>query len=279
MTSGAAHLLPDRRIGSLPRPQGHLYYEETGAGPVIVFLHGLGGNHLSWWQQVAHFAPSHTCVTFAARGFAPSSPAPGGPDPREFAGDLEALIEHLQLQDVALVGQSMGGWGAMEYALAHPGRVRALVLAATTGTIRLDRIGGAEQMRLAAWQADSTTTSAQLAKRRIHPACGARMADEQPALHLLYRHVDDMNATLDKATLRERLGAYRTRAPADLTSLGCPLLFISGDEDIVIPPFAADAIARAVPGARVDHIADAGHSVYFERAARFNALVERFLTA
>ena len=103
------------------------------------------------------------------------------------------------------------------------------------------------------------------------------MATEQPALHLLYKHIDDMNAGLDKNALRERLWQARTRSPAELAGAGCPVLFVSGDEDVVIPPFAADAIARVVPGARVAHIPDAGHSAYFERAPAFNAIVERFL--
>ena len=54
MTSYAA---PPRSTGRLKRPFGTLYYEVTGSGPALLFAHGLGGNHLSWWQQVAHFAP------------------------------------------------------------------------------------------------------------------------------------------------------------------------------------------------------------------------------
>ena len=56
MTSYSA---PQRTIGRLKRPFGELYYEVTGRGPALLFAHGLGGNHLSWWQQVAHFAPHH----------------------------------------------------------------------------------------------------------------------------------------------------------------------------------------------------------------------------
>ena len=79
--------------------------------------------------------------------------------------------------------------------------------------------------------------------------------------------------------MRARLAAGRTRAPEELAGAGCPILFICGDEDLVMPPFAADAIAAVVPGARVAHIADAGHSAYFERAAVFNGLVGEFLGA
>jgi 3-oxoadipate enol-lactonase len=269
--------MPARRIGTLQRPDCRLHYEVTGDGPAIVFAHGLGGNQLSWWQQVAHFAPRYTCVTFAHRGFAPSSAIPGGPDPADYAGDLDALIEHLGLADVRLVAQSMGGWTSVEYALGRTGKLKALVLAATTGTIDPGRLREPEQSRLADWKAASERAQADLTRRGIHVAAGARMAAEQPALHLLYRHIDDMNAGLDKEILRRRLFTARTRAPEELAAAGCPILLIAGDEDIVIPPFAADAIAAVVPGARAAHIADAGHSAYFERAPLFNRLVGEFL--
>jgi pimeloyl-ACP methyl ester carboxylesterase len=111
---------PARSVGRLKRPFGDLYYEVSGSGPALLFAHGLGGNHLSWWQQVAHFAPHYTCVSFAHRGFAPSSAIDGGPDPADYASDLAALIDHLKFPDVRLVGQSMGGWTVLEYAIAHP---------------------------------------------------------------------------------------------------------------------------------------------------------------
>src|SRR5207237_2066399 len=69
------------RRGFLDRPGCRLYYEADGTGPMLVFAHGLGGNHLSWWQQVPHFRDRYTCVTFSHRGFAPSSAPAGGPDP------------------------------------------------------------------------------------------------------------------------------------------------------------------------------------------------------
>jgi len=270
---------PPRRIGTLQRPDCSIHYEVTGSGPAIVFAHGLGGNHLSWWQQVGHFASRHTCVAFAHRGFAPSSPITGGPDPSAYAGDLEALIDHLELGDVSIVAQSMGGWAGVEYAIAHPGRVRALVLAATTGTLDHRQMQQPERARLEPWQAECAERRKRWREQGIHPAAGARMAAEQPAMHLLYWHIDDMNRTLDKEALRARIMAIRTRNPADLAAARCPVLFIANDEDVQIPPFAADAMARVIPGARVVHIPDAGHSAYFERPATFNRIVEEFLSS
>ncbi len=269
--------MPARRIGKLERPGCTIHYEVTGSGPALLFAHGLGGNHMSWWQQVAHFSSRFMCVTFAHRGFAPSSVISGGPDPADYAGDLAALIEHLALADIRLVAQSMGGWCAVEYALRRTGKVKALVLAATTGTLDPRRMREPERSRLEGWARDGECARAELVKRGIHVAAGARMAAEQPALHQLYRHIDDMNAHLDKEAIRARLMAGRTRGPEELAGAGCPILLVSGDEDIVMPPFAADAIAAVVPGARVAHIANAGHSAYFEQAAVFNRHVEEFL--
>lgn len=266
-----------RRIGALDRPGARMHYEVTGSGPAIVFAHGLGGNQMSWFQQVAHFAPRYTCVTFAHRGFAPSQVLTGGPDPAEFAGDLAALIQHLDLADVSLVAQSMGGWTAIEYALTSPAALKALVLAGTTGTIDPAQIAAPELSRLGPWMQESTRRIPAMFAAGIHPAAGERMAREQPALHLLYRHIDDQSAALDKEALRGRLMAMRNRSPHDLARISCPILFVSGDEDIVIPPFAADALARGLPNARVAHISDAGHSTYFERPERFNRLLAEFL--
>ena len=271
--------MPARRIGALDLPDCRIHYEVTGEGPAIVFAHGLGGNQLSWWQQVAHFSPRFTCVTFAHRGFAPSSRLAEGPDPTKYAEDLAALIEHLKLTDVRLVAQSMGGWTSVEYALRRTGKLKALVLSATTGTIDPQRFREPERSKLAEWLDKSERVIADYRRRGIHVAAGARMAAEQPALHLLYRHIDDMNAHLDKEAIRRRLMSLRTRAPEELAAAGCPVLLIAGDEDVVMPPFAGDAIAAAVPGARSAHIADAGHSGYFQRAAKFNRLVAEFLQA
>jgi pimeloyl-ACP methyl ester carboxylesterase len=107
------------RHGFVEHPGCRVYFEVTGAGPVLVFAHGLGSNHLTRWQQVAHFSERYTCVAFSHRGYPPSSTV-SVPDPGEFAGDLAALIEHLQLPDVRLVAQSMGGLASLEYLLHQP---------------------------------------------------------------------------------------------------------------------------------------------------------------
>ena len=134
--------------GTLDRPDCRLYYEASGSGPVLVFAHGLGGNYLSWWQQVPHFRDRYTCVTFSHRGFAPSTAPADGPDPADYVGDLAALVDHIGASDIRIVSQSMGGWCALEYAFAQPKRVAALVLASTAGPVaRAARFGTCVRVR------------------------------------------------------------------------------------------------------------------------------------
>ncbi len=265
------------QAGRLSRPFGNLYYEVTGSGPPVVFAHGLGGNHLSWWQQVAHFGARHTCVTFAHRGFSPSDPVAGGPDPADDAGDLAALIGHLALQRPVLVAQSMGGWGCVEYALANPGTARGLMMACTTGTLDFRKADADVSAALAAWQARADEALPRWAQAGIHPACGERFATRDPARHELYKAIDRLNAGLDKGVLRQRLWAARRRAPADLAALACPVLFLAGEDDLVVPACGLKAVAAQAPQGRFVCVPEAGHSVYFEHPARFNAELEGFI--
>ena len=266
------------RRGFLDRPGCRIYYETTGSGPAIVFLHGLGSNHLTWWQQVPHFSDRFTCVAIAHRGFPPSSEI-GLPDPREFAGDLGALIEQLQLPDVRLVAQSMGGWTAIEHILADPRhKVRALVLASTCGSISRPLATASDPGRLSEWSQKAAAARADMIRRGISPPASERMAREQPALHFLYREIANVSTAFDREELRKRLGAMAVRPPEAMRSLAVPTLFVTGGEDTTYPPFISDILAASMPNAKVEQVSETGHSVYFQRPVIFNRLVDEFLS-
>lgn len=248
---------------------GELYYERTGQGPALVFAHGLGGNYLVWWQQVAHFQDRYTCVTFSHRGFARSTEAPGSAGPDAFVDDLAALIDHLALDGVRLVAQSMGGWTCLGYALREPARVRALVMAATPGSLADPEIDRAYAAR--------SGEAGELASRGIHPACGERMAREHPALHYLYQRLSSLNVDLDSDAVRRKLAALRVTTREQAAALPMPILCVSGEEDVVFPTAGAEAFAALVPTAKLERVPQAGHSVYFERPETFNRLLAEFL--
>lgn len=255
----------------LERPDCRIYYEVDGKGPAILFAHGLGGNHLSWWQQVPHFRGQYTCVTFAHRGFSPSEAGPAGVGPLGFADDLGALVDHLNLRDVRLVAQSMGGWTCLGYALRQPARVRALVLACTVGTVShpdINRVLGAPE-----W----ASAQADLVARGISPAAGDTMAREQPALEYLYQAIGRMRVGLDMEATRKRMWAMRDTPASALAALTMPVLCITGEEDVVMPTPAIETLAGLLPKGRLARVPRSGHSVYFERPEIFNRLVGDFL--
>ena len=265
------------RTGYLNRADCRIYYEVAGSGPPLMFAHGLGGNHLSWWQQVAHFATSHTCVVFAHRGFTPSSPVPGATAPDAYAEDLAALIEELDLGKVSLVAQSMGGWTCLEYALREPAKVRALVMACTSGPIDCSRLADFSSS-FKDWLARSQQVTADLEARDISIASGERMEHEQPALARLYRQITGLTPADFRAAVRVRLRQLWTQSPTLLARLTMPVLFINGDEDCVFPPSAGAPLAALAPKGHAIRVPRAGHSVYFERAAEFNRIVGEFLS-
>src|SRR5262249_52798108 len=153
-------------------------------------------------------------------------------------------------RDVFLVGQSMGGWTVLEYAFAHPNKVRALVMSSTSGTIDrrgADPSGGKDYD---AWQADAEAKASAGVREGIHPAMGRDAAEKSPALHFLYKHMEDRAAAaLEKE--RGRAGLRRTaqRTVEDFAEFRVPTLLIPGGKDIFFPPFLAPAIAARLPSA------------------------------
>jgi len=266
-----------KRSAYLERPDCRIYYEVTGEGSAIVFAHGLGGNQLSWWQQLAHFSARHTCVAFAHRGFTPSSAVPGANAPDAYADDLAALIDELKLPDVRLVAQSMGGWTCLEYALRHPARVKALVMACTSGAIDPASAPGFGKAEFDAWSKRAGKLNAAMEARGVYPAGGERLAREQAALALLYRQINQLTADDFRAAVRGRIRAMRVQPSSLLAKLPMPVLFLNGEEDTVFPSPAGPGLAKSAPRGRHASVPQAGHSVYFERAAEFNRIVEEFI--
>ena len=114
-----------------------LYYEDSGAipggdsGPAIVFSHGAFLDHSIWEPVVAELAPAHRCITWDARGHGMSD-ANGPFDYWDLAADVVGILDTVGVQSAVLVGMSQGGWLTQRAALAHPDRVRGVVLTATS---------------------------------------------------------------------------------------------------------------------------------------------------
>ena len=242
-----------------------MFYESHGEGPAIVFAHGRGGNHLSWWQQVAEFQHGYRCVTFDHRGWGLTSGSGGEPQPDVFVGDLMALLDYLEVGETVLVGQSMGGVTCLGTALQHPERVRGLALADTTGGI-----GDAAVVSLL---------------QDVHPpedplqrALSGGFIAGQPALTSLFGSIGRINPVMPISVVS---GLFRdTAGPQgeDLARMDVPVLLVVGEEDRIFPVHVIEAVHRLIPGSQLEVVPGAAHSTHFEQAAVFNRLLAGFMS-
>jgi pimeloyl-ACP methyl ester carboxylesterase len=116
-----------------------IYYEVHGTGPAVLFVHGSGGHHAAWWQQVAALSGSSTVITIDLRGFG-NSRWESDHDVRNFPGDIVAVLDAVASSggpsQAVLVGQSIGAAAALRAALDRPDRAAGVILAHSLGGLR-----------------------------------------------------------------------------------------------------------------------------------------------
>ncbi len=239
-----------------------IHYQVQGEGPALVLCHGLGGNMLSWWQQVPELSQRFKCVTFDHRGFGSSTNTEGA-GAEAFADDLAALLDHLQVQEASIVGHSMGGRTALGFAKRYPDRVRALVFAGSVANIRTPEL---DQVR--------RDVRAVRPKNRLRIALAAAFQEQRPEMGYLYRQIAFSNPPRTTEFLHKdtRPGTIL----GEIKVLRMPTLFIVGEEDQICPPHMVETAYRYFPNARLARVPGAGHSVYFEQPQFFNRLVSDF---
>lgn len=242
-----------------------IYFESVGTGDPVVLSHGSGGNHAVWYQQVPVLAQNYRVVTWDQRGFGRSTNVKKQANPARAVQDLEALLTHLGITRAHLVGQSMGGWAVMGFALKHPDRVRSVVLADTIAGIFTPEAARAAESVLQRPGPDQLPITQ-------HPGLSDALGARDPAKAFLYRQIGGPSPP----GLREKL--FQTSyALDDIRRLRFPVLLIVGADDQTFPPAAIQSIAAEIRGATVMVLPDAGHSPYFETPDAWNEVVMKFL--
>ncbi|MDA0365428.1 MAG: alpha/beta hydrolase [Chloroflexi bacterium] len=247
-----------------------LYYGVHGEGPeTIVFAHGAGGNHLSWWQQVPHFRERYRCVTFDHRGFGQSVDR-SGEGIAAFRRDLEQLLDALEVADAVLVGQSMGGFTVLPFAVAHPERVRALLMADTFLGIWDEELlaAMAAAVQQAIVRADAGGQTAML---------GPDYVRTNPNGTFLYQQVRALTSPVPGGGAMSFGVDQGAVLPEQLSALTMPVVFLAGEFDAIIPAALVERAHRHVPGSRFVSVADGGHSVYWELPEQFNGILDGLL--
>lgn len=246
-----------------------LYFESYGEGAPVILCHGLGGNHAIWYQQVPVLARHYHVVTWDQRGFARSSNHSINAGPMTAAKDLKALLDHLEIESAHLIGQSMGGWAVLGFAIDQPERTQSLVLADTIAGIYTPGITSAFDAALKA------RPSPQDLPFGRHPAIGIQLTQSKLHQAFLYSQIGSIAEPppADMATLL-RNTAYPLES---VGRLEIPTLFIVGSNDPYFSPATIAEAAAQIRNAHVVEIPDAGHSPYFETPLLWNEAVLKFL--
>jgi 3-oxoadipate enol-lactonase len=272
-SESAAGVAVARSSGLITSDDEQIYYETAGQGDAVVLCHGAAGNHVVWYQQVPVLARSYRVITWDQRGWGESTNHHGEAGPVTAVADLQAILDHLHIDRVHLIGQSMGGWVALGFAVAHPKRVHSLILSDSIAGISTRET---EHAMAAYLQHAATEPAPEALPLGRHPALSDELMQRDPARAFLYQELSFLREPPTVGGSRQR---HMTFGAESLAHLAFPVLFIVGTEDQIFPPAAIHQAATLLPHARVVEISHAGHSPYFEQPEEWNQVVMRFLHA
>jgi pimeloyl-ACP methyl ester carboxylesterase len=250
-----------------------LWVEQAGAGDDVLFISGLADEGACWVDQVAGLQDRYRLTIFDNRGVGRSA-APDGPFRiADFASDTAALMDMIAVERAHVVGSSMGGAIAQELALAHPDRVRSLVLNGTW--CRGDRFLR-EIFRNWSWSAEKADSIRDFLVTVNLWCFSPRVWNEGI--------MDEWLAAAEASPYAQSVDAFSRSAQAliehdsadRIGAIDAPTLVTVGELDLVLPPRFSQAIAERIPGARLVVIAAAGHQPFQEVPEEYNRLLDDF---
>jgi pimeloyl-ACP methyl ester carboxylesterase len=264
---GAAAPAQSLREASADVPGAHIFYLDSGGtGIPVVFLHANTGSSRVWEYQIPAFtAAGYRVIAFDRRGWGRTTVDPNA-QPSTAADDLLALLDHLGLTQIHLIGTAAGGFVALDFALSYPQRLRSLVFA--------NSIGGVEDK-------DFVDLG-----RRIRPPQFDALPPEVRELGPSYRagNAEGTQRWMDLEKISRPAGPRAPAQPlknhityATLETIKTPTLLLTGGADMYAPTPVLRLFAAHFKNAETVIVPDAGHSTYWEEPEKFNRAVLDFL--
>jgi pimeloyl-ACP methyl ester carboxylesterase len=257
-----------------------LYFEETGSGHPIIFVHEFGADHREWETQVRWFSRQYRCITFNARGYPPSDV----PDDDACYGqdhatdDIAAVLKHLAIAKAHVVGLSMGAFATLHFGMRYPQMATSLVVAGCGS--------GAPKSEREIFKRQCDATAARFLKEGSAPVAQAlglgptrvQLQTKDPrGWEEFVQHLSEHSPEGSALTLRNYQGLRPSLydLEADLSKMTVPLLLVVGDEDE--PCLDANVfLKRTIPSAGLWMVPRTGHAVNLEEPDAFNRAVQEF---
>lgn len=261
-----------------------LYYEETGTGTPLLFVHEFVNDYRGWEQQVRYFSRYYRCITFNARGFPPSD-VPKDPDQYGLdraVGDIEAVLDHLGIEKAFVCGFSMGAATSLYFSIRHPQRVLGLVFfggGTGSGADPAARANFAAACELNAQTFLEEGMSGPTIQASLRGPTRVELLHKDPRSWAeMGKHFAEHSALGSALNMRRYLAVRPSPFDLedDLRQLRVPILIIAGDQDAPVLE-SAFYLKKTLPAAGLLIVPNTGHSVNLEEPAFFNAAVDDFL--
>jgi pimeloyl-ACP methyl ester carboxylesterase len=258
-----------------------LYYEETGSGTPIVFVHEFAGDYRSWEPQVRYLSRRYRCIAFNARGWPPSDVPQEVPrySQARACDDIRSVLDALKLDKAHIVGLSMGGFATLHFGLTYPDRARSVLVAgAGYGSERGEREKFRNEATVIAGRLENEGM-AKFAQAYAYGPTRVQFENKDPRGFAEFKAMLAEHSA--KGAANTQLGVQRERPSIfdledKLAKCTVPMLVVTGDEDwpCLVPGLF---IKRACPSAALLVIPNTGHACNIEEPAAFNAALADFL--
>ena len=257
--------MPFAEFGGVPT-----YFEIHGAGPAIVFVHGGGGNTLSWFNQIPHFVDRYTSINVDLRTFKHSICPFELYHPKFFADDVLAVLDYLGIKRAAFACQSLGAWAALPLAVRHSERVACLAISSSP----------TPAYSPSNWALLERAIHSAVDKQRGRPdqflaqGFNPEFAAKHPERMFLYEALSRLNGKRNSPLMAdESCKLY----PVEFEHYATPTLIMGGEHDLFLTPQSHHHVASLIPGAEVHTFEHSGHHPYWEEPAEFNRVLDAFL--
>jgi pimeloyl-ACP methyl ester carboxylesterase len=280
--------MSDPFLGSAATLSGSdLHYVDAGDGPTVAFIHGLLGTHRNWDHLVAALAAERRVVAPDLLGHGASAKPMGDYSLSSHAATLRDLFDHLGIASATLVGHSLGGGIALQFAYLFPDRVDRLVLVSSGGLgrelsplLRAATLPGAEwviPLIASRWvRHKGEALGRGLAKVGVH--AGSDVTEAWRGLESL-RNKESRRAFLATARAVIDPGGQTVNASPRLhLAATVPTLLVWGARDRMIPSWHAVTAQQAIQGSRVEVFERAGHFPHLDDPERFVRVLSEFIT-
>lgn len=251
-----------------------IHYVEAGSGPVVILLHGLGGNSANWAFNINQLAAKYRVIVPDQIGFGQSDKPLINYRVGTYVDFLDRLYAELKIERATLVGNSMGGWIAALYAIAHPERVERLVLVDAAGFAPSKDF----DMKQLAGLNPSTREGMRALASRVFYDKQLFASDAAIDLALAQRMSAGDGYTIQ--SLIESIERREDMLDGRLSSIKQPTLIIWGRADGLTPLAEyGDRFKREIAGAELIVFEKSGHVPMVEQSTEFNAALLKFLAA